>query len=277
MKSVISSEKKACNINSYDDSEVDQLVNKISNPESSHNKYIIFEFGDKKKHFLGSFIRVITTQHVHQYIKRQLQSQSLIKETDTINILTIHGRNILKSYKTINEIFESNKIDQNYIVNCGFTKEQQEIIMKLKIVVDNKRDDVKIDAELLQLKYDDEAMKILRNYDLCELIFCKDLSGKSIELDINPFMKIEELKMIIASITGIPPDSQRLIFAGKQLEDSKTISSCGIQIHSTLHLVLRLRGGMFIEITSGNIDYQNIKNCPVDFNFDIDFDFDLED
>lgn len=72
-------------------------------------------------------------------------------------------------------------------------------------------------------------------------VFFKTLTGKTLTLDLDPNESVENVKKIIHEKEGIPPDQQRLVFSGKQLDDGKLLSDYDVKSESTVHLVLRLR------------------------------------
>ena len=96
-------------------------------------------------------------------------------------------------------------------------------------------------------------------------VYIKTLTGKTFTVEVAEDDTVGDVKGKIQDMEGIPPDQQRLIFSGKLLENSFTLSDCNIQRESTIHLVLRERGG------GGGMPTYYVNDSLLDPNFDYDF------
>jgi large subunit ribosomal protein L40e len=84
--------------------------------------------------------------------------------------------------------------------------------------------------------------------------------GKTVTLDVGLNTTVRTIKEELEEKEKVPADQQRLIFAGKQLDDDTSVQSCGILKGSTIHLLLRLRGGMG---TTSSVPLEETKEIGV--------------
>ena len=90
-------------------------------------------------------------------------------------------------------------------------------------------------------------------------VFIKTLNGETLTLNVHSWTIVGEVKDMIERIEGVPVDQQRLVFSGKQLEDKRSMADYDISKETTLHLVLRLRGGMHHTSTIGRNIFKILK------------------
>jgi hypothetical protein len=170
----------------------------------------------------------------------------------------------------------THKLDINLNFTVNHIKYMMEYLYGLKLnmhILTYTHEDKNIyiyDNDIISNFYDKNIIfKFI--YDRPFDIYIKTLTGKNILCNVNFSDTVLNIKKYIRNKEGINQDDQRLVYNGKQLDDDTYIHDYNIKEGTCIYLILTLRGGMFIDITSGNIDLNNMEDENIDIDFDVDF------
>lgn len=228
-----------------------------------NRKYIIIDIPHKKTHLICTVTKNVTIHHMRDMIGDKISN--LFGRTIRSEYIGLQKpySDICYDNSNIDELFDGQS-NGYYCQNPGSPPlKLQENILVLKIEIRPPPNS--------EIKKQTKHSLQKKNPQNMSLLFIKTLTGCTVEIFIDFDFTIKQLKVIIMEQEYIRVDDQRLIFAGQQLEDDMTLSYYNVVAESTIHLVLRLRGGMFVNVTCGNIDFTNMKNEKFDIDFDVGF------
>jgi len=157
------------------------------------------------------------------------------------------------------EILKENKYIEDYDINKGSLIDEIDLVAEKNNNIDQSYTSFINDIDDVPKK---EKIEIQ----------IKTMTGQTLILKIASNEKVINLKYMILDKEGIPIDQQRLVFSGSQLEDDKRLDDYTIKNNSNIHLVLRLRGGMFNEVSGRNGKYEPIKST-LEYILEIDNDY----